>query len=410
MQLQCEPPTAALAPVETPNLVEEILPDWSEMGLAAPATPGSPAPAPSPAPVIPSAAQPAAVPAEASVAPRPRPAPETIHQTLKTLVDQLPGKPTSVGLENGMIAIVMSLDPDTKRLVVPFLEHNCDHQAYIPPQANISGPPLNAHILIVEDAYISRLVLRRVIEQLPGCSVTEAVDGAEAFKLLQNGLNPDLMISDICMPEMDGLQLLTRIRSTPYLAELDVMVCTSTTDRDSVRRAAELGVTKYLVKPFEPKDITQKIVAVLRQSTARSTERIQGLKDRLGLSTAACGELCHELSKQIAEEIRVFRNELGSGKANSAHLTLQRLRGSCALIKDNSLVGRVQAVIQALVANDMFSIVQGLESLEGEGKRLGALGAKLRNQDEGETQKHDPITAAARRAESGIRTSDTVVI
>jgi response regulator RpfG family c-di-GMP phosphodiesterase len=202
------------------------------------------------------------------------------------------------------------------------------------------------------------------------------------------------------MPEMDGLQLLFQVRSTPYLAELDVMMCTSTTDRETVLRAAELNVNKYLVKPFQPDQIRDQIREVLTQSMVKSTERVQALKDRLGLNPAACGELFHQLAEQVRDEVKAVRNELGAGKAHAAIMTLQRLRGSCALIRDNELVGRVQTVINAANSNDLFAIVKGLELLEAEGKRLGALSEKLRRSEApAPNQRHDPLSVAASRTQ-----------
>ncbi len=324
--------------------------------------------------------------------------PDKIAQAIKDLVNLLPDKPAAVGLENGLVGIVMCLDPATRELTIPFLEEHCGYQPYIPPAVETVGPALNAHILIVEDAYISRLVLRRVIEQLAGCTVTEAVDGSQALELLKKGLNPDLMITDMCMPELDGLQLLSQVRATPYLAELEVMMCTSTTDRDSVVRAAELNVAKYLVKPFQPDEIREQIREVLVAAQSRANEKVQALKDRLGLSTAACGELFHQLAEQVRSEVRTVRNELGAGKAHAALLTLQRLRGSCALIKDNNLVARVQSVIQSAQSKDLFEIVKGLEMLEAEGKRLGALAAKLQRIDGPPPgARTDPLSQAAAR-------------
>lgn len=330
--------------------------------------------------------------------------PDRVAQAIKDLVNLLPDKPAAVGLENGLVGIVMCLDPVTRELTVPFLEEHCGFQPYVPPTVETVGPALNAHILIVEDAYISRLVLRRVIEQLAGCTVTEAVDGAQALELLKKGLSPDLMIADMCMPELDGLQLLSQIRATPYLSELAVMMCTSTTDRDSVVRAAELNVAKYLVKPFQPDEVREQIREVLTAAQSRANEKVQALKDRLGLSSAACGELLHQLAEQVRSEVRAVRNELGSGKAHAALLTLQRLRGSCALIKDNSLVARVQSVIQSAQSKDLFEIVKGLEMLEEEGKRLGSLAAKLKRIDEpADGGRSDPLSQAAARVQAGTR-------
>ncbi len=399
MELQTEFKSSPPRPPAAPKAHGEVRPEWAPKA-AKPARSGSPlVEVP---PLRPVTASPpveaTAVPADPP--PRPTPPPDQIAQAIKDLIHLLPGKPAAVGLENGLIGIVMCLDPATQRLAVPFLEEHCGYQPYNPAVSEPVGPPLNGHILIVEDAYISRLVLRRVVEQLPGCVVTETVNGAEAMELLKKGLNPDLMITDVCMPEMDGLQLLSRIRATPYLADLEVMMCTSTTDRDTVVRAAELNVNKYLVKPFQPDEIREQIREVLTEAMAKSNERVQALKDRLGLDTAACAELFHQLAEQVRDEVKTVRNELGAGKAHGALLTLQRLRGTCSLIRDNSLVGRVQTVINAANANDLFAIVNGLEVLESEGKRLSALADKLRRAQNPEgARKRDPLAEAAARVQ-----------
>ncbi len=397
MELQTEFKSSPSRPLAPPKADGEVRPDWTQKAPK-PARGGSPlveVPPPRPVAAPPKVEEPKV---EAQPPPRPAAAPDQIAQAIKDLVNLLPGKPAAIGLENGLIGIVMCLDPATQRLAVPFLEEHCGYQPFTPRVTEPIGPPLNGHILIVEDAYISRLVLRRVVEQLPGCVVTEAVNGAEAMELLKKGLNPDLMITDVCMPEMDGLQLLSRVRATPYLADLEVMMCTSTTDRDTVVRAAELNVNKYLVKPFQPDEIREQIREVLTQAMAKSNERVQALKDRLGLDIAACAELFHQLAEQVREEVKTVRNELGAGKAHAALLTLQRLRGTCSLIRDNSLVGRVQTVINAANTNDLFAIVNGLEVLESEGKRLSALADKLRRAQNPEgTRKRDPLAEAAAR-------------
>jgi two-component system chemotaxis response regulator CheY len=405
MELQTEVKSSPARPPAAPEAHGEVRPEWTPKA-ASPARGGSPLVevpplrpvAASPKVEAPAKVEATAVPAEPP--PRPAPAPAQIAQAIKDLISLLPGKPTAIGLENGLIGIVMCLDPATQRLAVPFLEEQCGYQPYNPSATGPVGPPLDGHILIVEDAYISRLVLRRVVEQLPGCVVTEAVNGFEAMELLKKGLNPDLMITDVFMPEMDGMQLLSRIRATPYLADLEVMMCTSATDRDTVVRAAELNVNKYLVKPFQPDEIRQQIRAVLTEAMAKSNERVQALKDRLGLDTAACAELFHQLAEQVREEVKTVRNELGAGKAHAALLTLQRLRGTCSLIRDNSIVGRVQTVINAANANDLFAIVNGLEVLESEGKRLSALADKLRRAQNPEgAKKRDPLAEAAARVQ-----------
>lgn len=372
--------TAANAKVSSFGGNDEVLPEWMEAGLA-PHARGETAAKPSAPPSSPKA---------------PPPPPDRIASAIQNLINLLPGKPAAIGLENGLFGIVMCLDAETQKLTVPFLSEHCGYQPYTPPPVE-DGPPLDAHILIVDDAYISRLVLLRIIEQLPGCTVTEAETGAEALAILQKGLSPDLIVCDICMPDMDGLQLLTHIRTTPFLRDLEVVMCTSTTDRESVTRAAELNVNKFFVKPFKPDEVRAKLREILSQSSMRTNEMVTDLKDRLGLSPSDCGELFHQLSESVREEVKTARNELGAGKNHSATMTLQRLRGSCVLIKDTTLVTRVQSVINAVARNDMFDIVKGMEVLSAEGRRLAAVAHKLRKHREPEAKPLDPLAAAASR-------------
>lgn len=388
MQLQHESHVAATASAGGFGGNGEVLPEWMEAGVQT---------ADSPVPGLATASSPALTPApDIPKEPVVAAPPERISQAIQDLITLLPGKPAAVGLENGLIGIVMCLDPETQRLTVPFLEQHCDFQPYVAPPVE-TGPPLNAHLLVIDDAYISRLVLRRIIEQLPGCTVTEAENGAQALELLGKGLSPDLVICDICMPEMDGLQLLSRIRSTPELRDLEVVMCTSTTDRDSVVQAAEHNVTKFFVKPFKPDEVRSKLREILTQASQRANDRLQDLKERLGLNPKACGELFHQLAEQVREEVKSARNELGAGRTHSAILTLQRLRGSCSLIKDNNLLSRAQEAINAINKKDMFAIMKSLEVLAGEGRRLGALAARMRTNAETEKERPDPLAAAAGR-------------
>ena len=66
-------------------------------------------------------------------------------------------------------------------------------------------------ILIAEDDELSRMLLRDILEKEPGYEVIEAADGQAAWKLLEDGLTPDLCILDVMMPFLDGIGLLKKI-------------------------------------------------------------------------------------------------------------------------------------------------------------------------------------------------------
>src|SRR5512140_2342299 len=109
----------------------------------------------------------------------------------------------------------------------------------------------NPRILIVDDDPVTRLVLRRILANEPEWEVVEADNGVRALRLLEQGKPVDLCVTDINMPEMDGVGLVTKIRASDSLKHLRVILCTAVRDRETIGRVAPLGVDFYLVKPFK---------------------------------------------------------------------------------------------------------------------------------------------------------------
>ncbi len=106
-------------------------------------------------------------------------------------------------------------------------------------------------VLVVDDQAIIRRVVRAYLETVRGLEVSEAGNGLEAVKLLLAS-DFDLIITDMIMPEMTGLELLGYLRSDPKLAAVPVIMLTSQEDEPDRRKAAALGVKDYLIKPFNP--------------------------------------------------------------------------------------------------------------------------------------------------------------
>lgn len=104
-------------------------------------------------------------------------------------------------------------------------------------------PPL---VLIVDDSPTIR-ALERTILEAHSYRVEAAVDGRDALERMER-LHPDLVVSDLEMPRLDGFGLMAAMRGDPRLAELPVVVLSSRTDEEARRRAASLGARCYLVK------------------------------------------------------------------------------------------------------------------------------------------------------------------
>ena len=118
--------------------------------------------------------------------------------------------------------------------------------------------PRMIKILVCEDeVHIQRLV--RLVLEKQGYEVAIANNGDECLKLLGEGLAPDLVLLDILMPGIDGLQVLRTIKSNPTLKNLNVVLLTALAQENVVLQGIKLGARDYIRKPFSPKDLVQRI-------------------------------------------------------------------------------------------------------------------------------------------------------
>jgi DNA-binding response OmpR family regulator len=119
-------------------------------------------------------------------------------------------------------------------------------------------------ILAADD---DRTVRRIVVAKLSGLGydVTQAEDGQEALRLLENGYVPDLLITDSLMPRMTGLELVRSIRSSPNadLSKLPVIMLTSRQGEHDVIEGLQTGLDDYVTKPFSPDELAARVRSVL---------------------------------------------------------------------------------------------------------------------------------------------------
>jgi len=111
-------------------------------------------------------------------------------------------------------------------------------------------------LLIVDDSAAIRKILQRVLlkAEMPIGNIHEAGDGVEALAVLKaNKIN--FVLSDINMPNMDGLQLLSRIRANDEWKSIPVILITTEGSQTKVLEAAHMGATGYVRKPFTPEQI-----------------------------------------------------------------------------------------------------------------------------------------------------------
>jgi putative two-component system response regulator len=116
-------------------------------------------------------------------------------------------------------------------------------------------------ILLVEDDTLLLEVMRSILE-VEGYELFPAPNGKQALDLFV-AVKPDLVVSDIMMPEMDGYELLESVRSTPQGVTVPFLFLSARTERNDVSRARLLGVDDYLFKPFDAPELVNAVRARL---------------------------------------------------------------------------------------------------------------------------------------------------
>jgi len=115
-------------------------------------------------------------------------------------------------------------------------------------------------ILLVEDNHDIRTIVKAALESVGGFEVRACESGAEALEALA-GFEPQLILLDVMMPDLDGPGVLARLREQPDTAEIPVIFLTAKATKDEVQRLRALGAADVLTKPFDPMTLHEKVKA-----------------------------------------------------------------------------------------------------------------------------------------------------
>lgn len=127
-----------------------------------------------------------------------------------------------------------------------------------------TGECVEPSVLVVDDSENMRADTKRILEQSTlRLRVIEAVDGAQALPIALSG-DVDMVVSDIVMPKLDGIQLLRGIRQQMTWDDLPVILVTSMTEEDTRNQSFEAGANDYLSRPFSPEELLGRIRVQLR--------------------------------------------------------------------------------------------------------------------------------------------------
>jgi CheY-like chemotaxis protein len=117
-------------------------------------------------------------------------------------------------------------------------------------------------VLVVDDDYSSRRLLMKIVKDIVNCEILQAEDGSEALRsMIKN--NPDLVILDMIMPFMNGVQVLKTMKQNANLKKIPVIACTAVGDDSAVKQIIKMGVASYIIKPVTKESLVQKLTEIL---------------------------------------------------------------------------------------------------------------------------------------------------
>ena len=117
-------------------------------------------------------------------------------------------------------------------------------------------------ILAVDDSISMRQLVRATL-QGAGYEIAQAANGVAALDYAKTHAAPHLVLTDINMPDMDGLTLVRELRALPDYKHIPILMLTTESSQDVRRRAKEFGATGWIVKPFSPQELLATVKRVI---------------------------------------------------------------------------------------------------------------------------------------------------
>jgi len=215
---------------------------------------------------------------------------------------------------------------------------------------------MNQHLLMIEDdARLASMVVEYLHQS--GYQVTHAGDAQTGLSMLQAQV-PHLVILDLMLPDMDGLEVCRRIRSLPgALAGTKILMLTAKGDPMDRIIGLEMGADDYLPKPFEPRELLARIRAVLRRQGDNMAVATQQLRfgsleiDRDARTVMVAGQPCDLTSYQFDLLVALAER---AGRVLTRDQIMEAVRGRELDAFDRSIdvhMGRIRAAIEVDAKN-----------------------------------------------------------
>jgi chemosensory pili system protein ChpA (sensor histidine kinase/response regulator) len=193
---------------------------------------------------------------------------EIVVKSVGPQISSVPGIFGATIMGDGSVVMILDLAPLVRRSAALRERAEAGEVAMpvITPPQPIFEPRAHPLIMVVDDSITMRKVTTRVLER-NDMDVITAKDGLDAVEKLQDKV-PDIVLLDVEMPRMDGYELATYMKNDPRLKLVPIIMITSRTGEKHRQRALEIGVERYLGKPYQEADLLRNVQETLRLSRA----------------------------------------------------------------------------------------------------------------------------------------------
>jgi len=193
---------------------------------------------------------------------------EIVVKPIGPQVASIPGIFGATVMGDGSVVVILDVAPLVRRqaaIAAEQAELAALGEAAQEPQAPAEARPVPL-VMVVDDSITMRKVTGRVLER-NNFEVMTAKDGLDALERMADRV-PDIMLLDIEMPRMDGYELATAMKAEPRLAKVPIIMITSRTGEKHRQRALDIGVDRYLGKPYQENELMRNVFALLESVQA----------------------------------------------------------------------------------------------------------------------------------------------
>jgi DNA-binding response OmpR family regulator len=221
-------------------------------------------------------------------------------------------------------------------------------------------------VLTVDDSKTIRMIVKKAFKDFD-CEMFEAENGVEGLAAAAKE-KPDLIVLDITMPVMNGIEMLAKLKEAPELKDIPVIMLTAESGKDNVMQIVKMGVKDYMVKPFKGRDLIERVEKIIKLEPNSAAEDDQANKYFSQVEDVAVLALPARVTRPVTVEVdsdlQAKLKEMAEAKMNKLILDL------CKVAETNVLL--IKLIISTLQRCQAAKVATRVVASTKQGEELKA--------------------------------------